>query len=228
MAPSQTVPARDHQSPAEGAIRGVAPGLRGESDALRRSRRFPMALFGLARPDVLLDAFFSFERAVRSLETAPMRRIRSSSGAMTAALLIASKRSKRSPPSISASAAFVSTSPASSTSIGGSRGLDGGRLFGVRQEDGLSKTRIRNPTMVHTPADVMFSPPFFGRHLGQTNDHRSRGDTPWKEYTHHDHTHRLDLYFQRIKLFGCTIRLPWRRSHQLRTNPNCTIRAIIK
>jgi hypothetical protein len=149
MAPSQTVPARDHQSPAEGAIRGVAPGLRGESDALRRSRRFPMALFGLARPDVLLDAFFSFERAVRSLETAPIRRIRSSSGAMTAALLIASSRSKRSPPSISASAAFVSTSPASSTSIGGSRGLDGGRLFGGDKDD-LSKTRI---TMVWFPSN---------------------------------------------------------------------------
>jgi hypothetical protein len=191
MAPSQTVPARDHQSPAEGAIRGVAPGLRGESDALRRSRRFPMALFGLARPDVLLDAFFSFERAVRSLETAPMRRIRSSSGAMTAALLIASSRSKRSPPSISASAAFVSTSPASSTSIGGSRGLDGGRLLGVRGEkDDLSKTRIMN---IHTPADVLFTFTLV-YHLGQTNDHRSRGDTPWKDYTH--------LFFQRIKLFG--------------------------
>jgi len=178
MAPSQTVPARDHQSPAEGAIRGVAPGLRDESDALRRSRRFPMALFGLARPDVLLDAFFSFERAVRSLETAPMRRIRSSSGAMTAALLIASSRSKRSPPSISASAAFVSTSPASSTSIGGSRGLDGGRLFGGDKDD-LSKTRKMT---IHTPADVLFTFTLV-YHLSQTNDHRSRGDTPWKEYT---------------------------------------------
>jgi len=162
MAPSQTVPARDHQSPAEGAIRGVAPGLRGESDALRRSRRFPMALFGLARPDVLLDAFFSFERAVRSLETAPMRRIRSSSGAMTAALLIASSRSKRSPPSISASAAFVSTSPASSTSIGGSRGLDGGRLFGGDKDD-LSKTRItsRLPPRWFTPLRMLCFPLLF-------------------------------------------------------------------
>ena len=83
-----------------------------------------------------------------------------------------------------------------SMNSGGSAPAD----MGGEPPDGRARG-LPGEVTIHTPADVLFTFTLV-YHLSQTNDHRSRGDTPWKEYTHHDHTHRLDLYFQRIKLFG--------------------------